>query len=81
MQSIIAFDILAQAEHDPNASCVLVTTSSDLANEVQSLVLQNIKYMERSNIIKESLDKYGKIILTNSKKNLLILPMNMQQNI
>ncbi|MDO8869805.1 MAG: histidinol dehydrogenase [Methanobacteriaceae archaeon] len=62
----IAFDILAQAEHDPNASCVLVTTSSDLANEVQSIVLQNIKYMERSNIIKESLDKYGKIILTNS---------------
>ncbi|PKL68836.1 MAG: histidinol dehydrogenase [Methanobacteriales archaeon HGW-Methanobacteriales-1] len=62
----IAFDILAQAEHDPNASCVLVTTSSDLAHEVQSMVLQNIKYMERSNIIKESLEKYGKIILTNS---------------
>ncbi len=62
----IAFDILAQAEHDPNASCVLVTTSSALANEVHELVLQNIKYMERSNIIKESLEKYGKIILTSS---------------
>lgn len=67
----IAFDILAQAEHDPNASCVLVTTSSDLAHEVQSLVLQNIKYMERSNIIKESLDKYGKIILTKSREESL----------
>lgn len=62
----IAYDILAQAEHDPNASCVLVTTSSALANDVQNMVLQNIKYMERSNIIKESLEKYGKIILTSS---------------
>lgn len=67
----IAFDILAQAEHDPNASCVLVTTSSNLAHEVQGLVLQNIKYMERSNIIKESLDKYGKIILTKSSEESL----------
>ncbi len=62
----IAFDLLAQAEHDPNASCVLVTTSSELAQEVQKLVLQNIKYMERSNIIEESLEKYGKIVLASS---------------
>jgi histidinol dehydrogenase len=62
----IAFDLLAQAEHDPNASCVLVTSSSDLAQEVQKLVRQNIKYMERSNIIEESLEKYGKIVLTGS---------------
>jgi histidinol dehydrogenase len=62
----ITFDLLAQAEHDPNASCVLVTTSSDLAHEVQKLVLQNIKYMKRSSIIKESLEKYGKIVLTRS---------------
>lgn len=62
----IAFDLLAQAEHDPNASCVLVTTSSELAQKVQKLVLQNIKYMERSNIIEESLEKYGKIVLASS---------------
>jgi histidinol dehydrogenase len=31
----IASDILAQAEHDPNASCVLITTSEDLAREVK----------------------------------------------
>ncbi|MCK9152388.1 histidinol dehydrogenase [Methanobacterium alcaliphilum] len=63
----IAFDILAQAEHDPNASCFLVTTSESLARDVQSIVQENIKYMERSNIIKESLEKYGKIVITKSE--------------
>lgn len=67
----IAFDIMAQAEHDPNASCVLVTTSRELASKVQKLVVQNIKYMERSNIIKESLEKYGKIVLTGSDEESL----------
>jgi histidinol dehydrogenase len=31
---IIAHDILAQAEHDPSAACVLITTDSTLASEV-----------------------------------------------
>jgi len=30
----IAYDLLAQAEHDPNATCILVTTSKALAEEV-----------------------------------------------
>ncbi|MBV1767062.1 MAG: histidinol dehydrogenase, partial [Methanobacterium sp.] len=59
-------DLLAQAEHDPNSSCVLVTTNSSLAKNIQEMVHTNIKYMERSNIIEESLEKYGKIIITNS---------------
>lgn len=35
----IAFDLLAQAEHDPNACCVLVTTSGKLAKEVYERLL------------------------------------------
>lgn len=62
----IAFDLMAQAEHDPNASCVLVTTSKELAKKVQNLILTNIKYRKRRNIIEESLEKYGKIIITGS---------------
>lgn len=62
----IAYDILAQAEHDPDAACVLVTTSKDLAYEVNDKILGKIKYMERSKIIEESLQKYGKIIITDS---------------
>lgn len=62
----IAYDMLAQAEHDPNAACALVTTSSDLAHDVHSKILEKIKYMERSKIIEESLEKYGKIIIADS---------------
>ncbi|MEN4017850.1 MAG: histidinol dehydrogenase [Methanobacterium sp.] len=62
----IAFDMLAQAEHDPDAASVLITNSGDLAYSVNEIISGNIKYMKRSKIIEESLEKYGKIIVTDS---------------
>lgn len=62
----IASDILAQAEHDPNAACVLVTTSESLAEAVHQIISEKTKYMKRSKIIEESLKKYGKIIIVDS---------------
>jgi len=62
----IAYDMLAQAEHDPNAACALVTTSGDIAGKVNDNILEKIKYMQRSKIIEESLEKYGKIIIADS---------------
>jgi histidinol dehydrogenase len=62
----IAFDMLAQAEHDPDAASLLITNSSELAHKVNEIILGNIKYMQRSKIIDESLKKYGKIIITDS---------------
>jgi histidinol dehydrogenase len=62
----IVYDMLAQAEHDPNAACALVTTSEDIARKVHEGILEKIKYMQRSKIIEESLEKYGKIIIADS---------------
>ncbi len=62
----IAYDMMAQAEHDPDAASVLVTTSIELAHEVHDKISGKIKYMERSKIIEESLEKYGKIIIVDS---------------
>lgn len=62
----IAMDIMAQAEHDPNAACVLVTTSETISNQVNTLINSQIMDMERSEIISESLEKYGLIVLANS---------------
>ena len=62
----IAYDMMAQAEHDPNAACALVTTSENIARRVNDNILEKIKYMQRSKIIAESLEKYGKIIIANS---------------
>lgn len=62
----VALDLMAQAEHDPNAASVLVTTSRELAESVSREIDKKLPEMERKEIITESLDKYGKIILVDS---------------
>ena len=62
----LATDILAQAEHDPNASCFLVTNSKDLALKTDEFVRELTKVAPRHEIIEESLSKSGKIIITNT---------------
>ena len=62
----LATDILAQAEHDPNASCFLVTDSQDLAEKTNESVLKLTKTAPRHEIIEESLSKSGKIIITDT---------------
>ncbi|MDR2831189.1 MAG: histidinol dehydrogenase [Methanobrevibacter sp.] len=64
----ISYDILSQAEHDPNSSCYLVTHHEKLAVEVKYKVSKLIENTKRKDIVKESLGKYGKIILTNNLK-------------
>ncbi|MDR0913267.1 MAG: histidinol dehydrogenase [Methanobrevibacter sp.] len=63
--SYIAYDILSQAEHDPNASCFLVTNNEEIAIKTNEEIDRLSKIAVRKDIILESLDKYGKIILTN----------------
>lgn len=62
----LATDILAQAEHDPNASCFLVTDSRDLAEKTNEFVLKLTEIAPRREIIEESLSKSGKIIITDT---------------
>ena len=62
----LATDILAQAEHDPNASCFLVTDDENLAIKTDELVKKLTEIAPRQEIIEESLSKNGKIIITNT---------------
>ena len=62
----LATDILAQAEHDPNASCFLVTDCEKLAGETLEFVKQLTEVAPRREIIEESLSKSGKIIITDT---------------
>ena len=50
-----ASDIIAQAEHDPNAVSVLITTSVALASEVKEEVLRQAEETPRHEIVKASL--------------------------
>ncbi len=59
----IAWDIIAQAEHDENACSVLVTTSEKLASEVSERLKKLIPTALRKAIIQRSLDSYGAILI------------------
>jgi histidinol dehydrogenase len=56
-----AADLLAQAEHDPLASAILITTSKRLADTVNQEVEKQLKGLERQSIAAESLLKQGVI--------------------
>lgn len=62
----IAADLMSQAEHDVLASSILLTTSKSLAQEVIKELKLQVEELSRKEIIKLSLDKYGKIIICNN---------------
>ena len=59
--SQIASDLLAQAEHDPLASSILLTTSNDQAQEVFDEVLSKIADHPRKEICNQSIKNWGLI--------------------
>ena len=60
----LAADLLSQAEHDKNASAVLITDSEELARQVQTEIERQLQTLERKEIARASIDNNGKIILT-----------------
>ena len=61
-----AADLLAQAEHDPLASSILVTDSQEFAEKVEKQVIAQTKLLPRKEIIEQSLKEYGAIIVAES---------------
>lgn len=61
--SFLAADLMSQAEHDKLASAILLTTSSDIARATAREIDRQIKYLERQEIIEESLNNFGEIIV------------------
>ena len=59
----VAADLLSQAEHDKNASAVLVTDSTDLAEAVAEEIENQLKELPREEIARASIDNNGKIIV------------------
>ena len=59
----LACDLLSQAEHDIEASAILITTSKLLADKVKEEIKCELKNSNRKEIIQESLEKNGKLII------------------
>ena len=58
-----AADLLAQAEHDPLASAILITTSRRLGDEVNREIEQQLQGLGRQAVAAESLEHRGMIVL------------------
>ena len=66
----IAADLIAQAEHDPQARAVLITTSGQLATKVARAVSAQ---MPLTGPAKESLARHGGIIIARSRDEAVML--------
>jgi histidinol dehydrogenase len=62
--AFVAADLLAQAEHDPEAAAILFTPSEQLAKQVGAEVSRQTAKLERVTVIEASLEKHGAIVLT-----------------
>ena len=65
-ERIVAADMLSQAEHDKNASAVLITDSQDLAEKVRAELEEQLPLLPRYDIARASIDTNGKIIIVDS---------------
>mgnify|MGYP005749363277 FL=1 len=59
----VAADLLSQAEHDRLASAILLTTSMELARQVDAEIVRQTGYLSRSEIMEESLRNFGAVIV------------------
>ena len=60
----VAADLLSQAEHDEMASAILITTSTELAQNVEKEIEGYLKVLSRKEIIEKSLENFGYILIT-----------------
>ena len=59
----VAADLLAQAEHDPLAAAVLLTTSTELADTIGQELAQQLSDHPRRKICEESLTNWGLVVV------------------
>ena len=60
---VLAADLLAQCEHDPNAKAFLLTTSERLASETIEAVEAELADLPTADVARKSWDDYGEVVL------------------
>ena len=61
--SLVAIDLMAQAEHDPLATCYLVTFDESYVDEVEACIAQHVAQSPRAEITMASLNDYGTVVV------------------
>lgn len=63
LPELVAIDLMAQAEHDPLASCYLVTFSEEYADQVEAAIELHMQGSTRAEITTASLTDKGLVII------------------
>lgn len=69
----LAADMMSQAEHDKLASSILLTTDEEIAQQTLSEIERQIQALERREIIWESLNNFGAVIVCRSTNEMIEL--------
>lgn len=82
----VAADLLAQAEHDINSQCILISKDINFINKVKNAIIQQLKDLPRKFIAKKSLELNGILIRAYSNKQIIdiinmIAPEHLELNI
>jgi histidinol dehydrogenase len=62
----VAADMLAQAEHDPEAAAISITTGARLARQIARELEAQLQKLERTSIARDSISRYGAIFVVTS---------------
>ncbi len=82
----VASDLIAQAEHDINSQCILISKDRNFINKVRNSIINQLKDLPRKLIAKKSLELNGALIQTHSNKQIIdiineIGPEHLELNI
>jgi len=82
----VAADLLAQAEHDINSQCILISKDINFINKVKSSIIHQLKDLPRKFIAKKSLELNGIFIRAYSNKQIIniinmVAPEHLELNI
>ncbi len=64
--TLVALELIAQAEHDPDAACVLVTTSPVVADGTLAALARLIDTAPRAEVVRAAFAKAGAVLTTDS---------------
>ncbi|RLI89030.1 MAG: histidinol dehydrogenase [Candidatus Altiarchaeales archaeon] len=66
----IAADLLAQAEHDPSARCLVVTDSEKIIEEAEKEIAKQINSIKTRETVKESLENFAFILTKDTEESI-----------
>ncbi|HLO99734.1 MAG TPA: histidinol dehydrogenase, partial [Fimbriimonas sp.] len=69
----IALDLLAQCEHGPDSAGIVITTSREVATQIQEATERHLQTLERATYAKKAIEKYSAILVASDVDELVNL--------